>query len=277
MASPELIDTPTDEWTRVASNATSGRIHVFQIGERYYQTYRNSGDPPPPNNVSDGIPILGPYYDINFNEPVDVYIFFKANKRGNETGRVRYDSVHEKNVTGTTGGGSQETNFPFFELFKDKLSCVDYQKVIDEEDENFVYVFLLNDQDEVLTGYKVAKERNANGERQACLLSFEEVQTILLELNTGDVVELNDGSFLALNEQSESAVDLSKCFDKLVVANKLVRAPFDDIEVTSKNGFNDPTEIRYRYNTEQVAQLSITYDSCGDFERVQVVHSGGFE
>lgn len=51
---------------------------------------------------------------------------------------------------------------------------------------------------------------------------------------------------------------------------KLVKEPFNDVEVTAKNATGAPLTILYRNDTTLIATVTITYDVDGDIQRVQV-------
>lgn len=67
--------------------------------------------------------------------------------------------------------------------------------------------------------------------------------------------------------------DSSKNADRVFDIGKLVKAEFDYVAVTAKNGAGDPTTIVYKTGGSggtTVATLTITYDVDGDFESATV-------
>ena len=86
MADPQIINCPADEWVLVAQNVTHGQVHRYKRGIDYLQTYRNTGNPAPPDNESDGVIITTDSIEIRSTDPIDVYIRARQND-----GEVRVD------------------------------------------------------------------------------------------------------------------------------------------------------------------------------------------
>lgn len=90
MADPVFVDCTEDEWTKVATNITTGQIHkANEEPFSYLHTYRISGDPPPSGGFEEGIMI---FLNNELSEPIsfisgiDLYIFCVK-----VDGRVRID------------------------------------------------------------------------------------------------------------------------------------------------------------------------------------------
>lgn len=54
--------------------------------------------------------------------------------------------------------------------------------------------------------------------------------------------------------------------------NSLVKTTFNSIEITSSNANGDPTAISWLLDGDPVASAVITYDSSGNFQRIDVTH-----
>lgn len=77
----------------------------------------------------------------------------------------------------------------------------------------------------------------------------------------------------ATNNPGTLKFDSDKNADRVFDIGKLVKAEFDYISVTAKNGSGDPTTIVYKTGGSggtTVATLTITYDVDGDFESATV-------
>jgi hypothetical protein len=90
MANPELIDCPANTWTKVATNVTSGIIHIDlpYLNIEWYQTYRQTGESAPSDldGANGSARLLKPSDDIDSSTAVDVYVWPRS-----EDGKVRVD------------------------------------------------------------------------------------------------------------------------------------------------------------------------------------------
>ena len=90
MANPVFVDCAKNEWTKVATNITTGQIHKMEETPfSYLHTYRISGDPPPSGGFEEGVKIFinnGFSEPISFSFGIDLYIFCVK-----DDGRVRVD------------------------------------------------------------------------------------------------------------------------------------------------------------------------------------------
>lgn len=85
MADPVIVPCPGDEWTVVATNTTTGVIHILKNDpDVYMQTYRDTGGTAP-TTVAEGIPFDSPL-QISAAAAIDVYIRPKG-----KAGSVRVD------------------------------------------------------------------------------------------------------------------------------------------------------------------------------------------
>lgn len=88
--------------------------------------------------------------------------------------------------------------------------------------------------------------------------------------NLGDVhdsVRLGDGT----NEATITPTNISKFALDVMPLNRLIRYPYDRIDIVSKNIDGDPTQIEFRSLGTLVATVNITYDADGDLQSVVVV------
>ena len=86
MANPVVVACPADDWTIVATNVTTGVVHIISLKpDKYLQTYRDTAQPAPPDNASDGVPFDTPL-QISAAAGIDVYI-----RPLNKAGSVRVD------------------------------------------------------------------------------------------------------------------------------------------------------------------------------------------
>ena len=86
-ADPSLIVITKDTWQKVATNVTTGQIHIKNTSpDSYFQTYRITGNPAP--TVSDeGVYMpWGKLQTISSAAGIDVYIYCKG-----KDGRIRLD------------------------------------------------------------------------------------------------------------------------------------------------------------------------------------------
>lgn len=85
MANPAIINCPVGEWTLVATDVTTGVVHILTTSpSRYLHTYRDTADPAPttqPEGVSFDTPLT-----ISASAGIDVYIWCLI-----KSGSVRVD------------------------------------------------------------------------------------------------------------------------------------------------------------------------------------------
>ena len=85
MADPIVVPLPADAWTKVATNQTTGIIHILNENpDKYLQTYRDTGGVAP-TDKSDAMPFDTPLI-ISASAGIDVYI-----QPVNKIGSVRVD------------------------------------------------------------------------------------------------------------------------------------------------------------------------------------------
>jgi hypothetical protein len=76
MANPVIVPCPAGDWTKVATNVTTGQIKKLKTDpNKYLETYRTSGDPVP-TEATEGVPIFIESYSetISASAGIDVYI-----------------------------------------------------------------------------------------------------------------------------------------------------------------------------------------------------------
>lgn len=73
MADPLIVECQKDEWTKVATNVTTGRIWIKKKTPTYLQTYRMTGEDAP-TDKSDAVPIYENSIPISHSAGIDVYI-----------------------------------------------------------------------------------------------------------------------------------------------------------------------------------------------------------
>jgi len=74
MSNPQILLLPADEWSKVASAVTVGRIHIISsIPIEYYSFFKVEDDPPPFG--LEGAEILQRIDDISSSFKIDVYIY----------------------------------------------------------------------------------------------------------------------------------------------------------------------------------------------------------
>lgn len=74
MANPTLIDCPEGQWTKVATNVTTGVIHTInEAPAKYTQTYRTAGDTAP-STFSEAAPFENELI-VSSSVGIDVYIW----------------------------------------------------------------------------------------------------------------------------------------------------------------------------------------------------------
>ena len=85
MADPNVVACPADVWTPVATNQTTGVVHILnEDPDKYLQTYRDTGGAVP-TDLSDAAPFDTPLI-ISASAGIDVYI-----QPVNKAGSVRVD------------------------------------------------------------------------------------------------------------------------------------------------------------------------------------------
>lgn len=91
MADPAHETLVKDEWKKVATNVTTGRVHALGGPGRYFHTYRDTGVAAPSNSESnralEGVPFEGVSEEISSSIGIDVYVYCS------EVGRVRIDLI----------------------------------------------------------------------------------------------------------------------------------------------------------------------------------------
>lgn len=90
MTNPILIDCPKNSWTKVATDATNGFVHVDlpYLEITWYQTYRDTGESAPIDldNADGSVKLLIPTDPIRAKTGIDVYVWPR-----NYDGKVRVD------------------------------------------------------------------------------------------------------------------------------------------------------------------------------------------
>jgi hypothetical protein len=85
MADPVIVACPVDTWTLVATNQTTGVIHILKTDvDSYLQTYRMNGGGAP-TLASEGVPFTE-LLQISAALGVDVYVWCRG-----KVGSVRVD------------------------------------------------------------------------------------------------------------------------------------------------------------------------------------------
>ena len=75
MADPVITATPKDVWTKVATNKTTGFVHIHKKSASYLQTYRLTGGAvPAAGDPAEGVEMLEPGAEIKSSAGIDVYI-----------------------------------------------------------------------------------------------------------------------------------------------------------------------------------------------------------
>lgn len=86
MADPVIVPCAADVWTKVATDVTTGIIHLKSSEPgAYLQTYRDTGGGAP-TDPAEGVQIPGPSIPIQATAGIDVYIMPL-----NKAGSVRVD------------------------------------------------------------------------------------------------------------------------------------------------------------------------------------------
>lgn len=88
MPNPVVIPIPIGQWTKVATNVTTGFIHLMDTKTRIYlQTYRLTGEAAPlAGDRDEAAKIQFPGEPISATEGIDVYIWVDK-----DPGEVRVD------------------------------------------------------------------------------------------------------------------------------------------------------------------------------------------
>lgn len=85
MADPVTVPCPEGAWTLVATNQTTGIVHVLKTDvDTYFQTYRDTGGAAP-TLINEGVPFTE-LLQISAALGIDVYVWCKGN-----AGSVRVD------------------------------------------------------------------------------------------------------------------------------------------------------------------------------------------
>lgn len=77
MTNPLIVACPADEWTKIATDVTSGNVHrILKNPDVYLQTYRDTGDAAPTTTV-EGVPVFvgAGSAEISASVGIDVYIY----------------------------------------------------------------------------------------------------------------------------------------------------------------------------------------------------------
>lgn len=88
MADPAITAIPKDVWTKVATNVTTGMIHILNVDpNNYLYTYRDTGGGAPANPTTDpeAVP-FNPALQISAAAGIDVYVMTRG-----VNGSVRVD------------------------------------------------------------------------------------------------------------------------------------------------------------------------------------------
>lgn len=88
MANPAIVACPVNVWTKVATNVTTGQVHIKDTRPGVYlHTYRMTGGAAPTaGDPSEGVQFDGPSTPIAAAAAIDVYIMPR-----NSAGAVRVD------------------------------------------------------------------------------------------------------------------------------------------------------------------------------------------
>lgn len=117
-ANPTFTDTPTGQWTLVASDTLSGVIQLQNAASSYWHIEIDANDPAPITRA-EGAFVTGEYLDIGYQPNlVDVYIWSEGS-----AGRVRWDPRGFSVPTETNGGipvNVQDQTTPPFALYFSK-------------------------------------------------------------------------------------------------------------------------------------------------------------
>jgi hypothetical protein len=90
MATPTFVDLPADTWTKIATNVTTGQVHLVDTSPNVIRsTYiQPTGGAEPADNPALGVPVFedGNTEPISFSSGADVYL-----RPEGEASRVRVD------------------------------------------------------------------------------------------------------------------------------------------------------------------------------------------
>ena len=85
MADPVLVPCPEGQWTKVATNKTTGTIHVISTApNKYLQTYRDTGEAAP-TTIEEAVP-FDSFLQISASAGIDVYVCASG-----KAGKIRAD------------------------------------------------------------------------------------------------------------------------------------------------------------------------------------------
>ena len=86
MANPVVLSLTPNQWTKVATNVTTGQIWLKDTSQKWWHTYRDTGDPAPTDR-SDAMNFVGKIMAISAASGIDVYLY----PQGDDDGEVRVD------------------------------------------------------------------------------------------------------------------------------------------------------------------------------------------
>jgi hypothetical protein len=90
MADPSIVPVVGNNFTKVATNVTSGQIHILDTSPYYVYTYRMNGQPAPtyPADLDECTDFVGKSMSISAAAAIDVYL---ATAKDDGGGSVRVD------------------------------------------------------------------------------------------------------------------------------------------------------------------------------------------
>lgn len=77
MATPTFVDLPADTWTKIATNVTSGQVHLVNNSPNVIRSaYVQPSGGAAPTTVAEGVPVFqdGTSESIQFSVGADVYL-----------------------------------------------------------------------------------------------------------------------------------------------------------------------------------------------------------
>jgi len=92
MADPVFTNVPVDTWVKVATNVTTGQIHILEpTNDNWFQTVRDTGNAAPtiapgPNQETPEVKLKFQSTKIDSSVAIDVYVSVKGS-----AGRIRAD------------------------------------------------------------------------------------------------------------------------------------------------------------------------------------------
>ena len=92
MADPVIIPVAVDTWVKVATNVTSGQIHILDpTNDNWFQTVRDTGNDAPtiapgPDQETPEVKLKFQNSEIKSDIAIDVYVSVKGS-----SGRIRVD------------------------------------------------------------------------------------------------------------------------------------------------------------------------------------------